>query len=80
MKFFWIFSLISCPVLMASNSVKYDYNKGQESKYKLKLSEIKITDEKQYDILYYQNILLQRGGLSQTTTTKESSPLAYFII
>ena len=61
MKFFWIFSLISCPVLMASNSVKYDYNKGQESKYKLKLSEIKITDEKQYDILYYQNILLQRG-------------------
>ena len=45
MKFFWIFSLISCPVLMASNSVKYDYNKGQESKYKLKLSEIKITDE-----------------------------------
>ena len=30
MKFFWIFSLISCPVLMASNSVKYDYNKGQE--------------------------------------------------
>lgn len=61
MKFFCIFSLISCPVLMAATSVKSDYSKSKESKYTLKLSEIKITTEKQYDILYYQNILFQQG-------------------
>ena len=61
MKYLIILCLTSYPLLAAESELKLLKPKEKKGTYNLELKTIKVTKASSYEILFYQNILLQEG-------------------
>ena len=60
MKHLFILCLISCPLLASEAQPR---SKEAKKSYNLDLKKIELSTPDAYEILYYQNLLLQEGEL-----------------
>ena len=61
MKYLVILCLTSYPLCAAESKLKLLETEEKKGTYSLKLKNIEITKASSYEILFYQNILLQQG-------------------
>ena len=55
------FYLVSCPLYAAESELKLLEIKEQQPSYNLKLKKIEVSKASSYEILFYQNPILQEG-------------------